>query len=107
MTLMKVTLENLATRVSKLERAVFGNGASKGAVGRKDFKGATGGLRFLITKGFFDRRRRFVEITAELEKQGYHYSRQAVQTPLTRLSRVGGPLVSLDDKGKKAYAKRK
>jgi len=42
-----------------------------------------------------------------MQDNGYHYSRQAVQMPLTRLSTVGGPLVALKDKGKNVYVKRK
>jgi hypothetical protein len=91
--------------VEKLERAVFTNRQSKPA--KLDFKGASGGLRLLLSKGFFDRRRFFSEIEAELHKQGYHYSKQAVQTPLNRFSRSGGFLVGLKEKGKKVYAKRK
>lgn len=98
-------LNDLLRRVDKLERAVFGNRESKTA--KPDFKGATGGLRLLVAKGFFDRRRFFSEIETELRKQGYHYSKQAIQTPLNRLSKIGGPLVSLREKGKKVYAKRK
>jgi hypothetical protein len=91
--------------VSKLERAVFAASAVKPA--KVAFKGATGGLRFLLSKGLFDQRRFFSEIETELQKEGYHYSKQAIQTPLNRLSLSGGPLVGLRQKGKKVYAKRK
>jgi hypothetical protein len=105
-----ISLAELTTRVEKLERAVFGTG--KAATNKKtpradDHSGATGGVRLLVEEGFFDKRRSFAEIKAELEKRGYHYSRQAIQMPLTRLSRVSGSLVSLTGKGKNAYAKRK
>ena len=98
-------LDNILRRVEKLERAVFARNDSEPSSG--DFSGATGGLRLLLSKGFFDRRRFFSEIEAELQKQGYHYSKQAIQTPLNRLSKSGGPLVGLREKGKKVYAKRK
>ena len=104
-----ISLNELAARVEKLERAVFGAGKkkSKKTPLMNDHRGATGGVRLLVEEGFFDQRRAFAEVKAELEKRGYHYSPQAVQMPLTRLSRVGGPLVSLTGKGKNVYAKRK
>jgi hypothetical protein len=69
----------LVARIEALERAVFGASAKQsakpkaGASPAKNFKGATGGLRLIISKGFFDRRRKFSEIEGELNKQGYHY----------------------------------
>jgi hypothetical protein len=67
-------LGDLLRRVLKLERAVFGNQETK--ITKQDFRGATGGLRLLVSKRFFDRRRFFSEIETELRKQGYHYSKQ-------------------------------
>jgi hypothetical protein len=99
--------KDLVLRVEKLERAVFGTGNPKAITQRQAFKGATGGLRWLVSKGFFDRKQKFGEIEAELRKHGYYYSKQAVQTPLNNLSRKGGPLVGFKEKGKKVYAKRK
>jgi hypothetical protein len=64
-------------------------------------------LRLLIAKGVFDRRKKFSEIESELIKQGYHYSKQAIQTPLNRLSLQTGPLVGLREQGHKVYVKRK
>ena len=99
------SLNDLMRRVEKLERAVFSGAKAK--VAKQSFGGATGGLRLLISKGFFDQRRFFSEIESELRKQGYHYSKQAIQTPLNRLSVSTGPLVGLKEKGRKVYAKRK
>ncbi len=103
-------IQDLTARIEKLERAVFGKGKGK-PKGKNEidqhFSGATGGLRLLISKGFFDRKRAFSEIEAELLKHGYHYSKQAIQTPLNRLSKTGGTLVGFKEKGKKVYAKRK
>jgi len=105
----KISLSELASRVEKLERVVFGEGTIPKTVVHpaREHGGATGGVRLLVKEGFFDQRRNFAEVSAELEKHGYHYSRQAIQMPLTRLSKVGGPLVSLTDNGKNVYAKRK
>ncbi|MFH1066529.1 MAG: hypothetical protein V1746_01305 [bacterium] len=100
------TFSELLVRIEKLERAVFGR-EKVTAIKRKDFAGATGGLRFLISEGFFNHKRSFSEVESELRKQNYHYSKQAIQTPLNRLSRAGSVLVGFREKGKKVYAKRK
>ena len=101
-------MEDLIARIEKLEREVFGQGKAKAkSVKGRDFSGATGGLRLLISKGFFDRKRSFSEIEGELLKNAYHYSKQAIQTPLNRLSKTGGALVGFKEKGRKVYAKRK
>jgi len=107
-----IDVQDLLRRVEILERAVLGSAKTKKAkVGNspsaQNFEGATGGIRFLISKGFFDSRRSFAEVEKAMQGNGYHYSKQAVQMPLTRLSVVGGPLVGLKDKGKNVYVKRK
>src|SRR4051794_3441743 len=100
---------DLVARIEALERAVFGTNAKPIAKAKAtapdDFKGATGGLRLLISKSFFVRRRKFSEIESELNRQGYHYSKQTIQTPLNRLSVQTGPLVSLREQGHKVYVK--
>ena len=104
------TIQDLIARVETLERAILGQKKEQTkAKNVKDqhFSGATGGLRLLISKGFFDHKRAFSEIEAELLKHGYTYSKQAIQTPLNRLSKTGGTLVGFKEKGKKVYAKRK
>jgi hypothetical protein len=106
----KNALKTLIARVEKLEKAVFGSGKHQSPESfrkSKGFKGATGGLRLLISKGFFNRKHTFGEIKKALGDYGYHYSNQAVQTPLNTLSKPGGPLVGFKEQGKKVYAKRK
>jgi len=102
------TLKDLQSRVKRLEDAVF---SKRRKTVRKsdtgDFKGATGGLRFLVSKGFFDRKRTFGEINEALASHGYHYSKQAVQTPLNTFSKAGSLLVSFREGRRKVYAKRK
>ena len=106
-----IDLEDLLHRVEVLERAVLGTAkAKKAQVTASDpakFEGATGGIRFLIAEGFFDSRRSFAEVEKAMQDNAYHYSKQAVQMPLARLSTVGGPLVALKNKGKNIYVKRK
>ncbi len=102
------TIKDLLTRVKKLEKTVFAENKAKPKLDNKQiFVGATGGLRLLISKGFFDKKRSFGEIKKALADRDYHYSNQAIQTPLNKLSRIGGLLVGLKESGKKAYAKRK
>jgi len=102
-------LKDLLIRVKRLGQATFRKNPKQQESngGHQDFKGATGGLRFLASKGFFDRKRNFGEIKEALANLGYHYSKQAIQTPLNTLSRAGELLVSFRDGGKKVYAKRK
>ena len=102
------TLQSLRLRIERLEKAVFGKRELKSERAHDvSFKGATGGLRFLVSKGFFDRKRTFGEINEALTNHGYHYSKQAVQTPLNSLSKAGSLLVSFREGGRKVYAKRK
>jgi hypothetical protein len=101
-------LKDIQNRIEKLERVVLPKSRQASAKGGADsFSGATGGIRFLISKGFFDRKRAFGEIKKALADNGYHYSKQAVQTPLNALSRPGSLLVSFREGGRKVYAKRK
>src|SRR5438105_2961353 len=107
-----IDLEDLLRRVEALERTVLGTAKAKKPklsppASAENFDGATGGVRFLIAEGFFNSRRSFAEVEKAMQDNGYHYSKQAVQMPLTRLSGVGGPLVALKDKGKNVYVKRK
>ena len=102
------SLTELESRIERLERAVFGKNGEKPATTRSgNFRGATGGLRFLISNGFFDQKRAFGEIKDALARHNYHYSKQAVQTPLNTLSKPGSLLVSFREGGKKVYAERK
>ena len=101
-------LKDLQSRVKALEDIVFTK--RQKTVPKKDsgdFKGATGGIRLLLSKGFFDRKRTFGEINEALASHNYHYSRQAVQTPLNKLSKAGSLLVGFSEGGRKVYAKRK
>jgi len=101
-------LTDLKTRIESLEEAVHAKPQKESNKTTADnFKGATGGIRLLATKGFFDRRRTFGEVNEALASHGYHYSRQAVQTPLNKLSRPGSLLVSFRSEGRKVYARRK
>lgn len=95
-------------RLARLEKAVFGNKKREDhKKPSKGFGGATGGVRFLISKGYFKKKRALAEIRSALAQHDYHYSAQAVHEALKRLIQKGGPLVSLREGGKKLYVNRK
>ena len=101
---------NIIKRIEKLEAFVFGSTAKVKKSTPKDksgYEGPTGGIRLLIDKGFFDAKRTLADVRAKLAENGYHYSIQAAQTVLNRLSKTGGSMVALKEGGKKAYVKRK
>src|SRR5713101_4799136 len=108
-------LKKIDKRLNRLEDAVFGanhkletGGASKTRQSKKSsFSGATGGVRFLISKGFFKKKQGLAEVRTALSENGYHYSRQAVHVALNNLTRKGGPLVSLQEAGRRVYVERK
>jgi len=105
-------LGRVLSRLGRLERAVFQSGRTSAhktkTDAKKQYTGATGGIRLLADEGYFDKKRTFGEVCKALENKGYHYSKQAVQTPLNGLSSVkNGLLVGLKEQGRKVYAKRK
>lgn len=107
----KKILTRIIARLARLERKVFGYNRQPVDSKLKDakkYKGATGGIRLLLDENFFAKKRFFHEVCKALESKGYHYSKQAVQTPLKNLSSSKGKvLVALTEKGRKLYAKRK
>lgn len=99
---------NIIKRIEKLEAVVFGSNKKKKNIKTdSEYNGPTGGVKFLIDKGFFNNKQALSQVRDELNKNGYHYSIQAAQTALSRLSKLGGLLVSLKESGKKVYVKRK
>jgi hypothetical protein len=101
-------LTTINERLKKLENAVFGKKQKVLTANRpEDYGGLVGGLKLLVQKGFFNSRRGLAEIRSELSANDYHYSLQAVNTAVTRLSKSSGPLVAFKENGKKVYAKRK
>ena len=102
-------IKQLMTRIEKLEREVFGSGSK--APNKKNiepkYKGPTGGIQLLISKGFFNRARTAPSVKEEIAKNNYFYRIQVVQTALNRLSRRNGPLAAFKQDGKKVYVSRK
>ena len=101
--------KDILARLEKLEQAVFGNQAKK-PLNRnktKQLKGPKGGILLLISKGFFTKPIKAVEVRSKLESEGYYYSIAPVQTALNRLATVSGPLTRHEKDGKKVYVGRK
>lgn len=71
------------------------------------YKGPKGGVLFLIEKGFFKKRNNVNDVCVSLEKEGYNYKREVIQTALNRLSVKNGLLVKIEENGKKIYVQRK
>jgi hypothetical protein len=111
---MKGKTLTIEQRLARLENAVFGpegntKSSAKARAGAKTsgFSGATGGIRFLISKGLFKRKQGLAGVRTSLSDNGYHYSRQAVHVALNNLTAKGGPLVTLREGGRKIYVERK
>jgi len=102
------TIKNILTRLDRLEKAVFISDKKKTAAKKpNDFTGPKGGVLFLISKGFLNKRKTALEVRDELENNDYNYRREVVQTALNRLAKNKGPLTTLVVGGKKVYVKRK
>lgn len=102
------TTKNTLARLNRLEKAVFRSDKRKiSAVKQEKFSGPKGGILFLVSKGFLNKRKTASEVKDELEKNDYNYRIQVVQTALNRLTKNKGPLTTLTVSGKKAYVKRK
>ena len=106
-------LKSIGQRLKRLEDAVFGHKipskdkSNKTRSKESGFSGATGGVRFLISKGFFKKKQGLSEVRTALSENGYYYSKQAVHAALNNLAHKGGPLVSLQEGGRKVYVERK
>jgi hypothetical protein len=104
-----LSIDEIARRLEKLEKAVFGAGSKGKKTPRAEgnFKGVAGGVRFLQSKSFFAKKRTAADVKAELEQHSYHYQAAVVQTALNRASAKNGPLTALRENGVKVYVARK
>jgi len=101
-------IKALEARVARLEDAVFVKKAKPSLVKKSEsYSGATGGVRFLIAKEFFKEKRKLGDVWDALTKNGYHWSRQAVDMALKGLSSRRGPLVLLKEGGHNVFVRRK
>jgi len=94
-------------RLEKIERVVFGGSGRIKKKSSKNYEGPKGGIGFLLDKNLFPTKAPVSVVKELLEKYGYHYKREVIQTALNRFSKPGGLLVSFMENGKKVYAKRK
>jgi len=72
---IKKTIQDHERRISELEKAIF---VKKVKPKIEEFKGLSGGIKFLITNGFLSSPRSVKEIHEELKKEGYHYPYHSV-----------------------------
>lgn len=103
-------IKDLTARVQKLETALVKKkpNARANKDGEAKYTGATGGVRFLIDKGFFSSKKSLGEVRKAAAGHGYHYSAQAIDTALSRKSAgASSPLVALKEGGGKKYVRRK
>jgi len=101
-------IKAIEKRLVRLEGAVFGKKAkpTRKADG-ENFSGATGGVRLLISRNFFNAKRTLGDARGALAESGYHYSAQATEIALKRLAVRKGPLTLLKEGGRNVYVKRK
>ncbi len=72
---LEKALKELEKRISKLEKAIF---TEKVKPVTGEFKGLSGGIRFLISTGFLNSPKSVREVREELKREGYHYSYDSV-----------------------------
>jgi hypothetical protein len=63
-------------RISELEKAIFVEKIKPKE--KQEFKGLSGGIQLLISKGCVDTPKSVREIQDELKKEGYHYSFESI-----------------------------
>ena len=73
----------------------------------EEYSGPKGGALLFIKKGFFKNRKTLDETHSALDKDGYVYKKDVVRIILDRLSKPGGPLIKIEEAGKKLYVERK
>jgi predicted nuclease with TOPRIM domain len=100
---IKEKLRELEDRLERLENKAI---KRKMKIVKK-YKGLTGGLRFLLDKGFFDKWRTLKDVCEELEREGYNYPPKTVSARLLESVRDYKFLVRKKEKGIWKYAKRK
>jgi len=101
------TAKEILSRLQRIEKAVFGEGREKRFNQKQDFSGPSGGIRLLVSRGFFKVKRYLRDVRNALTKEGYHYGAQQVHNTLNRFSGRVGPLVASKEGGKKVYVNRK
>jgi hypothetical protein len=102
------TLTQILARLDHIEKILFGDSKKKFAIRKKEeFKGPAGGVRLLISRGFFKSKKFVKEAREALKQNGYNYGVAQIQTAMNRLSKRNGPLVVSKESGNKSYVDRK
>jgi len=102
------TIKAIEKRLGRLEDAVFGKKIRPAPKAKAvSFSGATGGVRLLISKGFFNSKKVLGEVREALTKDGYHSCRQTVDMAIKGLTSRTGPLIVLKEGGRNVYVRRK
>ena len=104
-------IKNHEERISALEKLIDDKKKKilnpKMTENKAAYSGPKGGALLLIDRGFFNVKKTTDDVQSNLEKEGYVYKRQVVQTALDRLCSKAGPLVRTEEGGKRTYVKRK
>jgi len=77
---MKI-IQDHEERISRLEKAIFEEKVEPKA--KPEFKGLSGGIEYLISKGFLDIPKSVKGIQDELKKEGYHYPYESLNKILS------------------------
>lgn len=101
-------IEDLCKRVTSLESVIIPKKTNKPVTGKVlTHSGPKGGILLLKEEGFLKVKKTTDEVRVAIENKGYIYDRHVIQTALNRLSKSTGPLVKIEEKGKKVYVERK
>jgi hypothetical protein len=82
-------------------------GEEKKNQNQKNYSGPKGGVLLLLDRGFFKDRKTVDDVHNALEKEKFIYKKDVARTTLNRLANSKGPLVKINENGKKFYAQRK
>ena len=80
---IKRVLTEHEKRISNLEVQKTEAIIVKPRSGQKNYKGLSGGIRFLIDNNFMNEPKSIPEIEGELKREGYHYSTVGIASTLS------------------------
>ena|SRR2546425_8255583 len=101
-------IQKISERLARLEAIVFDKKAKRiPSSATQGFSGPSGGVRLLVSRGFFKTKRNLGEVRKALAENDYHYGSAQIQTALNRLSTRTGALTASKQGSKKSYVKRK
>ena len=99
---------SIESRLLRLEKVVFGKDKQISKPTKAESSaGPSGGVKLLISQGFFSKRRSLADVREAMAKNDFYYRTSAIQTALNRLSTRTAPLTASSEGGKKVYVRRK